>query len=73
MREKPYGEGDAEDDGRSVALYWVFENLRAGLTEERFGERTYGKPDMRFKVQEPLAIVELGSSFDPILRPTWRS
>ena len=61
---------DAEDDGRSVALYWDFENLHAGLAEAKFGEGFYGKPDTRFKVQEPLvdiqAIVELGASFGPI-------
>ena len=55
---------------RSVALYWDFENLHAGLAEARFGEGTYGKPDTRFKPQEPLvdiqAIVELGASFGPI-------
>ena len=58
------------DDLRSVALYWDFENLHAGLVEEKFGEGTYAKPDNRFKVQEPLvdvqAIVELGASFGPI-------
>ncbi|WP_439898006.1 NYN domain-containing protein [Aquabacterium humicola] len=61
---------DAEDNGGSVALYWDFENLHAGLAEEKFGEGFYGKPDSRFKVQEPLvdiqAIVELGASFGPI-------
>ena len=58
------------DELRSVAIYWDFENLHAGLIEEKFGEGTYGKPDNRFKVQEPLidiqAIVELGASFGPI-------
>ena len=58
------------DELRSVAIYWDFENLHAGLVEEKFGEGTYGKPDNRFKVQEPLvdiqAIVELGASFGPI-------
>ncbi len=54
----------------SVAIYWDFENLHAGLIEDRFGEGTYAKPDNRFKVQEPLvdiqAIVELGASFGPV-------
>lgn len=54
----------------SVAIYWDFENLHAGLIEDRFGEGTYGKPDNRFKVQEPLvdiqAIVELAASFGPV-------
>lgn len=58
------------DELRAVAIYWDFENLHAGLIEEKFGEGTYGKPDNRFKVQEPLvdiqAIVELGASFGPI-------
>lgn len=58
------------DELRSVAIYWDFENLHAGLVEDKFGEGTYGKPDNRFKVQEPLvdiqAIVELGASFGPI-------
>lgn len=58
------------DDNRAVALYWDFENLHAGLAEERFGEGYYGKSDTRFKVQEPLvdiqAIVDLASSFGPI-------
>ena len=54
----------------SVALYWDFENLHANLCEAAQGEGTYGKPDNRFKVQEPLvdvqAIVELAASFGPI-------
>lgn len=54
----------------SVALYWDFENLHAGLVEAKFGEGTYSKPDNRFKVQEPLvdipAIVELAASFGPL-------
>jgi uncharacterized protein (TIGR00288 family) len=58
------------DENRSVALYWDFENLHASLVEERFGEGAYNKPDGRFKAQEPLvdvqAIVELASSFGPI-------
>ena len=58
------------EENRSVALYWDFENLHAGLAEAKFGEGSYSKPDTRFKPQEPLvdiqAIVELGSSFGPI-------
>lgn len=58
------------DDGRSVALYWDFENLHAGLVEARQGEGAYAKQDNRFKPQEPLidvqAVVELGASFGPI-------
>lgn len=58
------------DEGRSVALYWDFENLHASLYEERFGEGAYSKPDNRFKAQEPLvdvqAIVELTASFGSI-------
>ena len=53
----------------SVALYWDFENLHASLCEAR-EEGAYGKPDNRFKVQEPLvdvrAIVELAASFGPL-------
>jgi uncharacterized protein (TIGR00288 family) len=58
------------DESKSVALYWDFENLHAALAEEKNGEGSYGKPDARFKPQEPLidvqAVVELGSSFGPI-------
>lgn len=58
------------DSGRTVALYWDFENLHASLCEEHFGEGAYGKADSRFKPQEPLidvqAVVELASSFGPI-------
>jgi len=55
----------------SVALYWDFENLHASLYEDLQGEGAYGgKPDNRFKVQEPLvdvqAIVDLALSFGPI-------
>lgn len=53
----------------SVALYWDFENLHAGLCEAR-QEGTYSKPDNRFKVQEPLidvqAVVDLAASFGPL-------
>ncbi len=58
------------EENRSVALYWDFENLHAGLVEARFGEGYYGRPDNRFKPQEALidiqAIVELASSFGPV-------
>ncbi len=51
-----------------VALYWDFENLHASLYEEVQGEGAYGgKPDNRFKVQEPLvdvqAIIDMALSF----------
>lgn len=60
------------DNGESgsVALYWDFENLHAGLMEAKHGEGAYAKQDNRFKVQEPLvdvqALVELGASFGPV-------
>lgn len=58
------------DENKSVALYWDFENLHASLFEQAQGEGVYGKPDGRFKAQEPYidvqAIVELASSFGPI-------
>ena len=58
------------EENRSVALYWDFENLHAGLIEAKFGEGYYSRPDNRFKAQEPLvdiqAIVELASSFGPV-------
>ena len=58
------------EENRSVALYWDFENLHAGLAEAKYGEGAYSKPDNRFKAQEPLvdiqAVVELCSSFGPI-------
>lgn len=58
------------DEARSVALYWDFENLHAGLVEAKYGEGTYSKPDNRFKPQEPLvdvqAVVEMCASFGPI-------
>ena len=60
-------DGEHED---SVALYWDFENLHANLCEAAQGEGAYGKPNNRFKVQEPLvdvpAIVEMAASFGPI-------
>ena len=58
------------EDNRSVALYWDFENIHAGLAEAKFGDGFYSKPDSRFKPQDPLvdiqAIVDLGFSFGPI-------
>jgi uncharacterized LabA/DUF88 family protein len=57
------------EDLRSVALYWDFENIHAGLCEEK-DPGAYSRPDNRFKPQEPLvdvqAIVELAASFGPI-------
>ena len=54
----------------AVALYWDFENLHASLSEARLGEGSYGKPDGRFKLQEPLidvaAVVELALSLGPM-------
>lgn len=54
----------------SVAIYWDFENLHAGLLEAKYGEGAYAKQDNRFKPQEPLvdvqALVELGASYGPI-------
>lgn len=59
-----------DDTGRSVALYWDFENLHAGLLEGKQGEGAYASPDIRFRPQEPLvdvqALVDLASSFGPI-------
>jgi hypothetical protein len=58
------------EGNRSVALYWDFENLHAGIAETKFGEGYDGRPDNRFKPQEALidiqAIVELASSFGPV-------
>ncbi len=56
-------------DGRSVALYWDFENLHAALLEER-EPGAYRNPDGRFRIQEPLvdvdAVVRLAASCGPI-------
>ena len=61
---------DNNDNGRSVAMYWDFENLHAGVLEAKYGEGAYAKQDNRFKPQEPLvdvqALVELGASFGPV-------
>jgi uncharacterized LabA/DUF88 family protein len=57
------------DEGRSVALYWDFENLHAALCEEK-DPGSYARPDNRFKPQEPLvdvqALVEFAASFGPL-------
>jgi len=61
---------NVNDDSRSVALYWDFENLHAGLMEVKYGDGAYAKQDNRFKVQEAVidvqALVELGASFGPV-------
>lgn len=61
---------DNTDNTRSVAIYWDFENLHAGLMETKYGEGAYARQDNRFKPQEPLvdvqALVELGASYGPI-------
>lgn len=53
----------------SVALYWDFENIHAGLCEER-EPGSYARGDLRFKVQDPLvnvaAVMDLAASFGPI-------
>jgi uncharacterized LabA/DUF88 family protein len=54
---------------RSVALYWDFENLHAGLCEEK-APGSYAVPDNRFKVQDPLvdvqAVVDMARTFGPL-------
>jgi hypothetical protein len=61
---------DNNDNSRSVAIYWDFENLHAGLLETKYGEGAYARQDSRFKPQEPLvdvqALVELAASYGPI-------
>ncbi|WP_427914832.1 NYN domain-containing protein [Ramlibacter sp. MMS24-I3-19] len=56
-------------EGRTVALYWDFENIHAGLCEDR-EPGSYRSPDARFRPQEPLvniqAVVDLAASFGPI-------
>ncbi len=53
----------------SVALYWDFENIHAGLCEQN-EPGSYSRGDFRFKPQEPLvnvqAVVDLAASFGPI-------
>lgn len=55
----------------SVAVYWDFENLHASLSEARWGEGSYGRPDGRFKLQEPLidvqTVVDLAASLGPLV------
>lgn len=59
-----------DDEGGSVAMYWDFENLHAGLIDTKYGDGTYAKQDTRFRPQEPVidvqALVELSASFGPI-------
>jgi uncharacterized LabA/DUF88 family protein len=54
---------------RTVALYWDFENIHAGLCDDK-EPGSYARPDSRFKPQEPLvnvqAIVDFAASFGPI-------
>lgn len=56
-------------EGRTVALYWDFENIHAGLCEER-EPGAYARGDFRFKPQDLLvnvqAVVDLAASFGPI-------
>lgn len=53
----------------AVALYWDFENIHAGLCEQK-EPGAYARGDFRFKPQEPLvnvqAVVDLAASFGPI-------
>lgn len=56
-------------EGPTVALYWDFENIHAGLCEEK-EPGAYRTPDARFRAQEPLvnvqAVVDLAASYGPI-------
>jgi len=56
-------------ESRTVALYWDFENIHAGLCEEK-EPGAYARGDFRFKPQEPLvdvqAVVDLAASFGPV-------
>jgi uncharacterized LabA/DUF88 family protein len=62
--------GDDSGRGHSVALYWDFENLHAGVLDAKHGEGTYAKKETRFKPQETVvdvqALVELAASFGPV-------
>lgn len=40
---------DNNDNGRSVAMYWDFEKLHAGVLEARYGDGAYPKQDNRFR------------------------
>ena len=55
---------------QSVALYWDFENLHAGLVEE-VDPGAWARPDNRFKVQEPLvdiaAVITVAAALVPAL------
>lgn len=53
MRDPVVPEVNAPPPAGSVALYWDFENLHAGLVEAA-DPGAYARPDTRFKVQEPL-------------------
>jgi uncharacterized LabA/DUF88 family protein len=57
------------EDLRAVALYWDFENIHAGLCNEK-EPGSYANKDNRFKAQEPLvdvqAVVDMAASFGPI-------
>ena len=57
------------NEARSVALYWDFENLHAGLCEVA-DPGSYARPDGRFKVQDPLvdvpAVVAFAASLGPV-------
>ncbi|WP_431126208.1 NYN domain-containing protein [Variovorax paradoxus] len=56
-------------EGHTVALYWDFENIHAGLCEEK-QPGSYARTDFRFKPQEPLvniqAVVDFAASFGSI-------
>ena len=58
-----------EAENRSVALYWDFENVHAGLCEEK-EPGSYSRSDNRFRPQEPLvnvqAVVDFAASFGSI-------
>ena len=53
----------------AVALYWDFENLHAGLCEEK-EPGAYARGDFRFKPQEPLvdvqAVVDMAAALGPL-------
>lgn len=49
---------DQEEGSGSVAVYWDFENLHAGLVDAKYGDGTYAKRDNRFRPQEPLIEVQ---------------
>ena len=55
--------------GNAVALYWDFENIHAGLCEEK-EPGAYARNDFRFKPQEPLvdvqAVTDLAATLGPI-------